>query len=192
MDEERYVLRGARQLASDVMRRALRPGDIAVDATMGNGHDTLFLAQLVGETGHVYAFDVQPQAAENTRRRLEEAGLSARATLYLEGHETMAAHVMRAPRAIMFNLGWLPGAAHGITTRTQTTLRAVSDACALLAPGGVMTVCVYPGHEEGSRELEALERFAADLSNRAYNALWHRFANAAADAPQMLLVQRNA
>ena len=191
-DEARYVLKNARYLAADVMRRALRPGDIAVDATMGNGHDTLFLAELVGETGRVYAFDVQEQALANTRERLEQAGLSHRATLLLAGHETMAAHVPPGVQAIMFNLGWLPGAAHGVTTRTQTTLRAVDAACALLLPGGVLTVCIYPGHEEGERELEALSRLAQGLSNHEYNALWHRFSNAGPGAPQMLLVQRNA
>ena len=191
MDDGRYVLKNARYLAADVMRRALRPGDVAVDATMGNGHDTLFLAQLVGETGHVYAFDVQNQALESTRARLEEAGVASRATLILAGHETMKAHVPVPPQAIMFNLGWLPGAAHGVTTKTQTTLRAVGDACELLASGGVLTVCIYPGHEEGERELEALTRFAQGLSNRVYNVLWHRFANAALGAPQMMLVQRN-
>lgn len=191
MDDGRYVLKNARHLAADVMRRALRPGDVAVDATMGNGHDTLFLAELVGETGHVYAFDVQPEAVSRTRERLEAAGLLDRVTLCLAGHETIAERVAQGPQAIMFNLGWLPGAAHAITTQTQTTLRAVSAACELLAPGGVLTVCIYPGHEEGTRELKALTDFAAALSNRTYNALWHRFANASPDAPQMLLVQRN-
>ena len=192
MPDDRYVLRNARHLAADVMRRALRPGDTAVDATMGNGKDTQFLCELVGETGHVIAFDVQSEAVERTRERLREAGMEQRATLLLAGHETMREHVKTAPQAVMFNLGWLPGAQHAVTTKTQTTLEAVSAACALIAPGGVVTVCVYPGHEEGQRELEALLAWAGELSVREYNVLWHRFLNAAPNTPQMLLIQKNA
>ena len=68
-----YELRSARYLAADILRQAVAPGDTAVDATMGNGHDTLFLCQLVGEGGRVYAFDVQAQAVESTKKRLTEA-----------------------------------------------------------------------------------------------------------------------
>ena len=191
-DEERYVLRNARYLASDVLRRVLRPGDIAVDATMGNGKDTQFLCELVGETGHVYAFDVQSEAVSRTRERLAQEGLQDRATLLLAGHETMREHVKRAPRAVAFNLGWLPGAAHGVTTRVETTLAAVASACELIVPGGVVTVCIYPGHEEGQRELDALLQWAGTLSVRKYNVLSNRFLNAAPNTPQMLLIQKNA
>lgn len=75
---------------------------------MGNGGDTAFLCKLVGETGHVYAFDVQQEALDRTAARLEEAGMRNRATLILAGHETMRNHVLVSPRVVMFNLGWLP------------------------------------------------------------------------------------
>ena len=126
--DERYVLRNARHLAADYVLRSVREGDVVVDATMGNGADTLFLAKLVGDTGRVYAFDVQKEALENTRARLEEAGVGERAVLLLAGHETMREHVKEAPQAVMFNLGWLPGAAHAVTTYTHTTLEAVNAA----------------------------------------------------------------
>lgn len=125
MSDERFILKNARHLAARYMEEILRPGDVAVDATMGNGKDTQFLCELVGETGHVYAFDVQEEALERTAARLEAAGLRARATLILAGHETMRENVPVSPRAVMFNLGWLPGAAHNVTTRTETTMRAV-------------------------------------------------------------------
>lgn len=106
-DEERFVLRNARHLAADYMKAILRHGDVAVDATMGNGKDTQFLCELAGEEGHVYAFDVQKEAVERTAARLKEAGYENRATLLLAGHETMKEHVKSAPRVVMFNLGWL-------------------------------------------------------------------------------------
>ena len=190
-EDARFVLRNARHLAADYMRRTVRPGDTVVDATMGNGQDTLFLCGLVGEAGHVYAFDVQAGAVERTRARLDGAGVLPRATLLLAGHETMASHVPAGIQAVMFNLGWLPGAQHAVTTLERTTLPAVQAACALLAPGGIVTVCIYPGHEEGRRELVALDRFAASLSPRAYNVLRHEFMNGPDNTPQLLLIQRN-
>ena len=189
--EERFVLRNARHLAADYMMRSIRDGDVVVDATMGNGKDTLFLCGLVGESGHVYAFDVQQEAVERTRERVAEAGYAARTTLLLAGHETMAQHVRVPVQAIMFNLGWLPGAEHAVTTKTDTTLAAVRAAAELIAPGGIVTVCVYPGHEEGERELQALRTFAAALDVRRFNVLHHCFVNASSQTPQLILIQKN-
>jgi len=188
---EPFVLRNARHLAADYMARIIRPGDSVVDATMGNGKDTLFLAELVGESGHVYAFDVQQEAVARTRERVEEAGFEGRTTLILAGHETMAQHVPQGVSAVMFNLGWLPGAQHIVTTKTETTLVAVEAALSLIAPGGVVTVCIYPGHEEGTRELHALLDYAGRLSVRTYNVLHHHFLNAAQGTPQLILIQKN-
>lgn len=188
---ERYVLRNARCLAADYILRTIREGDTVVDATMGNGKDTLFLCDLVGGSGHVYAFDVQAEAVERTRERVREAGFEPRTTLLLAGHETMAEHVKAPVQAVMFNLGWLPGAEHIVTTRTETTLKAVSAALELIAPGGIVTVCVYPGHEEGTRELKALKEYVSGLSVRTFNVLYHSFVNASSQTPQLFLIQRN-
>lgn len=189
--EDRFVLRNARHLAAGYLRSIIRPGDIVVDATMGNGKDTMFLCELVGEKGHVFAFDVQKEAVERTEERLKEAGIASRATLFLAGHETMAKYVTRAPRAVMFNLGWLPGSSHGITTKMDTTLAAVQAAIDLIIPGGFVSICVYPGHVEGTKELHALLGWANGLSVRTFNVLHHRFLNAKADTPQLLLIQKN-
>ncbi|MBE5800572.1 MAG: methyltransferase domain-containing protein [Clostridiales bacterium] len=188
---ERYVLRNARHLAADYMMRTIREGDTVVDATMGNGKDTLFLCELVGESGHVYAFDVQAEAVERTRERVKEAGFEARTTLLLAGHETMKEYVPSGVRAVMFNLGWLPGAEHAVTTKTDTTLSAVGAALELIAPGGIVTVCVYPGHDEGTRELEALRTYVSGLNVRTFNVLYHSFVNASSQTPQLFLIQKN-
>lgn len=189
--QERYTLRNARHLAADYMRRAVRRGDAVVDATMGNGKDTLFLCELVGETGRVYGFDVQEEAVARTRDRVAEAGYAGRTTLLLAGHETMGLHVKEPVQAVMFNLGWLPGAEHVVTTKTDTTLAAVRAAVELIVPGGIVTVCVYPGHDEGTRELNALVQYAASLDVRRYNVLHHHFLNASSQTPQLILIQRN-
>ncbi len=191
MEAERFMLRNARYLAADYIRRTLREGDTAVDATMGNGGDTQMLAELVGKTGHVYGFDVQDEAVRRTRERLVQAGLLERTTLLHCGHERMSEHVKEAPQAVMFNLGWLPGAAHQITTRVETTLAAVGEAARMIAPGGIVTVCIYPGHEEGRRELDALVAYASGLDKRAYNVLHHHFLCAPEGTPRLILIQKN-
>ena len=174
-----------------VLDEYIKEGDCCIDATMGKGGDTYYLCSKTGESGKVYAFDVQEEALERTAARLEAAGLRARATLILAGHETMRENVPVSPRAVMFNLGWLPGAAHIVTTRTETTMRAVQAALELVQPDGFVSICVYPGHEEGTRELHALLAWAAGLDVRTYNVLHHNFIAAKAGTPQLLLIQKN-
>ena len=185
-----YELKSARYLAREVILRTVLPGDTAVDATMGNGHDTLMLCEAVGPAGRVYAFDVQAQAVEETRKRLAGQGVEDRAELICAGHEHMAEYVRGPVKAVMFNLGWLPGGDHGVTTRWETTRRAAESALDLLMPMGVLVICVYPGHAEGERERQELTAFLSGLSNRRYNVLHQRFLNAAAGAPECFVIQK--
>ena len=182
--------RSARFWAAALIESALFTGARAVDATMGNGQDTLWLCERVGEMGRVYAFDVQQEAVERTRERLEAAGVADRAVLNCIGHQHMAGVVPEKVDVVMFNLGWLPGAQHAVTTRTETTLMAVNAALDILKPDGIMTICVYPGHEEGRRELEALTRWAEELDPRQYDAMLRRYMNQPNDPPQMIAVRR--
>ena len=185
-----YELRSARYLAADILERAVSPGDSVIDATMGNGHDTLFLCQLVGERGRVYAFDVQEKAVESTKKRLEEAGVLSRAALFCIGHEHMAEKVTQPVSAAVFNLGWLPGGDHSVTTRWETTRQAVESALALLKPWGVLVICAYPGHAEGSREREALAAFLSALPPQRFNVLHQKFLNAGPGAPECFVIQK--
>ena len=182
--------RSARYWAQEMAGTALYPGAVAVDATMGNGRDALWLCERVGEAGRVYAFDVQPEALNRTRERLDAAGMSARATLFCTGHELMAESIGEPVDAVMFNLGWLPGAEHAVTTRVDTTLKAADAALSLLKPDGLMTICVYPGHEEGKRELIALLKWAGGLDPKRYDALIKGYLNHPTDPPQMIAVKR--
>ena len=185
-----YELKSARYLAREVILRAVEPGDTVVDATMGNGHDTQMLCETVGPEGRVYAFDVQAQAVEETRNRLRAQGLDGRAELILSGHEHMAEYVKGPVKAVMFNLGWLPGGDHAVTTRWETTRTAVESALDLLAPMGVLVICAYPGHAEGEREKQELTAFLGGLDNRRYNVLHQRFLNAGPGAPECFVIQK--
>lgn len=168
----------------------LKEGMTAVDATMGNGHDTLYLCERVGQTGRVIAFDVQKQALINTEARLLEAGMRERAKLILDSHENMDAYLDGNPDLIMFNLGWLPGTPHETTTRVETTLRAVNKALGLLKKGGLMTVCVYPGHEEGMREKTALLAWAADVDAAAADVWYCGYQNIKANPPVLIALSK--
>jgi SAM-dependent methyltransferase len=155
------------QLAHEIAAGVLRPGDFAVDATAGNGHDTEFLAQAVGAWGRVVAFDVQETALAATRKRLEARGLDRRVALVLAGHEAMAEHLPQDWRgkvgAVFFNLGYLPGGDRGKVTRGETTLRALDAAVAWLRAEGLLSVVVYPGHPGGTEEAQAVRRWLAGV-----------------------------
>ncbi len=148
----------------------LHPGDTAVDFTMGNGNDTLFLSETVGENGRVYAFDLQESALVSTRAHLEKNGAPRNYTLICASHHRAAEFVQEPFRAGMFNLGYLPGSGKPVTTLRETTMPAVETALSLLAPDGVLLVAVYPGHEEGRLEGEMLAEYFASLNRYQYCA----------------------
>lgn len=186
------AVRWAQLLISD----RVMPGDLVLDATAGNGHDTLFLARLVGDQGHVYAMDVQAPAVTETRRRLSEAGIPESAfTVVQAGHETMKDIVTAEHQGqlsgIMFNLGYLPGSDKTVITHTETTLTAIQAALDLLRPGGLLTIAVYPGHDGGNQELSAITQWAAALSPRAYEVQNLRPFNRSASPPECWVVWKS-
>ena len=151
------------ELAQQAIAARLQPGDAAIDATAGNGYDTLFLARRVGESGRVFAFDLQPQALRQARARLQAAGLAARVTWHCLGHEHMDRVIPRSwhprLRAAMFNLGYLPHGDKRLTTTAATTLAALERAIGLLAPGGRISLIAYTGHPGGMEECEAVRQW---------------------------------
>ena len=172
---------------------ALRPGDVAVDATIGNGHDTLALARAVGPDGRVYGVDVQSAALSSTRERLTTAGVADRVRLRQAGHEDLAEHLPDrlhgAVGAVTFNLGYLPGGDRTSPTTPETTLPALDAALRLLRPGGVATVVLYTGHPGGADEAAAVEAWAADLPRSRAEVLSYRFLNRPNDPPRLLALE---
>lgn len=140
-------------------------GDVAVDFTMGNGNDTLFLSRTVGEQGRVYAFDIQEEALASTRAHLLECNAPENYTLILASHHRVKEFVKEPIKAGIFNLGYLPRSGKkGITTMRETTFPAVEAALELLLPDGVLIVAIYPGHEEGALEGDMLRDYFKTLS----------------------------
>jgi tRNA G37 N-methylase Trm5 len=142
----------------------LKEGDVAVDFTMGNGHDTEFLSKTVGESGHVYAFDIQAQAVESTAKNLAAAGCPENYTLIHASHHRVAEFVKTPIKAGMFNLGYLPGGDKSITTMRETTLPAIRAAIELLDMDGILLIAVYPGHAEGEEEGKMITEYLSTLS----------------------------
>jgi len=177
------------------LRSVLRPGSFAVDATAGNGHDTVMLAEAVGPQGGVLALDIQQGALDATRTRHAASGCAATLETLLAGHERMADAEFRArwpdrPSAIVFNLGYLPGGDHALTTCTSTTLPALRGALVWVAPGGFVAIVCYPGHPAGATEAAEVENFAASLPSAGFAVSVHKSINTARPAPFTLLIQR--
>lgn len=180
---------GAVPLSHALLAARVREGDRVVDATCGNGHDTLFLARLVGGRGHVYAFDIQKDPLLRTRETLLEAGLADRVTLIHAGHETMDDHVPPGVRGVLFNLGFLPGGDREIRTRGGTTCRAIERGMTLLARGGVVVIACYPGHD-GGEEGGDIHSFLSTLDPMQWNVWQMRQVNRSLRAPFLFVAER--
>lgn len=187
----------ATELAHILMSRCVKPGDRVVDATVGNGHDTVFLAGLVGPSGHVLGFDVQADALAAAAQRLE--GMP-QVTLVHAGHETLGEHMSADARsadnhdtlaAVMFNLGYLPGAPKEIVTQTDTTLAGLHQALDHLGRRGVVTLVLYPGHPGGAEEAAAVRSYAQGLPE-AFAVTQYARINSLRPAPELLVIERKS
>ena len=173
------------EMAHDFLAQVITKDDVVVDATMGNGYDTLFLAKLAKQ---VYAFDIQEQALEKTSQRLQEAGLS-NAELILQGHETVDQFVTEVKAAI-FNLGYLPSADKSIITQPQTTLEALEKLCQMLVKGGRIAIMIYYGHEGGDIERDAVMDFVSQLPQQEYTATIYRTLNQINNPPFLVMIEK--
>jgi hypothetical protein len=186
------LLRGGVTLTHFFLRQRVLAEDVAVDATCGNGKDTLFLARLVGPEGTVFALDTDPRAIEATVALLRSEGVEERVVLLNQGHEKLATLVTVPVAAVVFNLGYLPGAdGGGQPTSTLTTLAGLTAALGLLAPGGILLVCIYTGHDGGEAEALAVEAWGEGLPPREWNVWKCRQLNRPAIAPYLMLVEKN-
>lgn len=139
-----------------LLAEKLKSASTIVDATAGNGGDTLYLARHSKEDARIYAFDVQKTALDAVRRKLSEASLLAKTELILASHADMDLYVRENIDIAVFNLGYLPGGDHALTTLAETTAAALHKAAALLGENGAIAVVAYPGHAVGLTEERCL------------------------------------
>lgn len=178
-------------LAQAMLRPRICEGDLVIDATAGNGHDTLFLAECVGAKGKVMAFDVQEAALLSARARLLEAGYSERVEFFHQPHGKIAAFAHEGTASvIMFNLGYLPGENHKITTVASETLVALEVATRTLKTGGVLSVICYPGHATGADEAEAVEAWMTRLTGGGWRVAKYGAVGTRRPAPFLLIAAK--
>lgn len=162
----------------ELFQMQVQTGGIYVDATMGNGHDTLFLCQLAGETGEVLAFDIQEKALEATKALLKSAGMEQRAKLYLDSHTNMERYLEQdTADGIYFNFGYLPGGDHSLATKADTSVEAIEKGLGILKKGGVMALCIYSGGDTGFEERDRILEYLKNLDDRKYVVIVNSYYN---------------
>lgn len=186
------MLPTALHYSRQLLKEVLQAGDIAVDATMGNGHDTLLLAELVGVTGFVYAFDVQAQAIENTKKRLLDTPWEQRVQLIYDGHEHLNYYLPTDTpiKAAIFNLGYLPKSDKSVITLPDTTKKALDELLQRLVPTGRILIVAYYGHEGGEVELQTVRQYCEALPQEAYNVLNYQFINQKNQPPILFCIEK--
>lgn len=182
----------ATKLVHHWLRQHIQSGDLVVDATCGNGHDTVFLAECVGPNGKVIAVDIQESAIQATRTLLTSRNLLSRVRLRHMSHEH-AAEALLPEESVMcavFNLGYLPGGDKQIITMPATSLPAHQNLLRRLAPGGAIISTIYTGHSGGQLEAEALLEWSKGLDGKQFSVARHEWINQEGMPPFILIVQR--
>ena len=167
----------------------VQPGDICIDATMGNGNDTALLSKLAGEKGRVVAFDIQQMALDHTKEKMIKEGCPENYELVLDSHETMGNYAKEdTVSCITFNLGYLPGGDHEMATKGESSIRAIETGLGLLKKKGLMTVCIYSGGDSGFEEKEAVLSYIKGLDAKKYLVIISEYANRPNNPPIPVLI----
>ncbi|MGG1575496.1 class I SAM-dependent methyltransferase [Fictibacillus sp. NRS-1165] len=187
-------IQGILPFARTLLESAASKGSAVIDATCGNGHDTLFLSRLVGSEGTVFGFDIQEEAIVNTRKRLLEQKAEDNVTLFHTGHHQMKMHIPGSfygkIDAAVFNLGYLPGGDKEIVTKGESTIQALNQLFDLLAPGGMAVLVIYHGHPEGKTEKEAVMEYVRSLDQQKAHVLQYGFINQKNDPPFIVAIEK--
>lgn len=162
----------------EIIRSQAKREGYYIDATMGNGNDTLFLCELAGKTGRVLAFDIQEEALATTRELLLSHGYGNRATLVKTGHEHMDDYAdEESVDVICFNFGYLPGGNHQIATKLCTSIEAIEKGLRILKSGGMMSLCIYSGGDTGFEEKEGILSYLRELPAKEYTVIVNEYYN---------------
>ncbi|MCT3132139.1 class I SAM-dependent methyltransferase [Lactococcus lactis] len=189
------------EMAHWMLKDIIKTNDVVVDATMGNGYDTQFLAELGAK---VYAFDVQEEALNATEKRLDDAGIKNQifkknlsnlltepsVNLILSGHEKLSEYVKEPIKAAIFNLGYLPKTDKSVVTRADTTLTALDALTNQLVVGGRIAIMIYYGHEGGMEEKDAVIKWTSNLPQKDWEVTSYAPLNQIHTPPILVLIEK--
>ena len=180
-------------LAHNFWEPLLEEGDGVIDATCGNGKDSLHLARVLEKKKDtaLLCFDIQEKALENTKKLLQEKmpDFFPSVEFHLGSHEHLFLPKSQKLKLIVYNLGYLPGGDKSLTTVVRSTLASVQKALELLSPGGVISLTCYPGHPEGAKEEKELISFTSSLDPKQWNVTSFSWINRNA-SPSFILIQK--
>ena len=189
------------EMAHWMLKDIIKTNDVVVDATMGNGYDTQFLAEL---GANVYAFDVQEEALNATEKRLDDAGIKNQifeknlsnlltepsVNLVLSGHEKLSEYVKEPIKAAIFNLGYLPKTDKSVVTKADTTLTALDAMTIQLVVGGRIAIMIYYGHEGGMEEKDAVIKWTSSLPQKDWEVTSYAPLNQIHTPPILVLIEK--
>lgn len=182
------------ELAMAVTCQYISEGDFVIDATCGNGNDTLVLAGAVGQTGKVLAIDIQETAINNTKKLLAQNNVFVTKCVQDSfenlGHIASVHFAGEEVAAVVFNLGYLPGGDKTLTTVTDASLNAIKQALDVIKVGGIVTVVLYCGHEAGKKEKQAVLEFAKELDSREFHVVYTNMLNQRKDPPEVMWITK--
>jgi len=162
--------------------------NVLVDATCGNGYDTLFLSSKISKKGKLYAFDIQKSAIESTKSKFKDKKTNVE--FINDGHENLDKYLNEDINCIIYNLGYLPGSNKKVVTKKETTIKSLKIALELLANNGLIVLVIYSEHEGGRTEKNAVLEFSSNLDYKKYNVLHYNFINQKMNPPEVVVINK--
>lgn len=162
-----------------------------IDGTTGNGNDIYRIVSNKHFKGHAYGFDIQEQAILNTNKKLENIDQN-QFTLINDSHANINQYIDSTItiHGAIFNLGYLPGGDHSITTQGESTLKSVEFISNQLVKGGQIILVVYSGHESGKAESKQILNALSDYPQDDYQVLTYQFINQINHPPYVIILEK--
>lgn len=173
-----------------IFKNFIENNTIFVDATCGNGNDTLFLKELIDSKGKIFAFDIQKNAIEITKNKFKNQDYNFDIEFINDGHENIDYYIDQKVDGIIYNLGFLPGSDKHIKTTKDTTIKSLKRSIEILAEGGLIVLVLYSEHEGGSIETKAVLNFASNLDYKIFNVLHYHFLNQKKTPPEVVAIKK--
>ena len=174
-----------------IAEKYIKEGDIVIDATAGNGFDTLALSNLVGEKGKVYAFDIQDEAIRKAKKYIKEQGIFDNVVFINDSHENLTSYTEEKEgiAAVVFNLGYLPSGNKEVVTRPSSSVAAIRESFEVLKTGGLISIVLYPGTDTGMAERDEVLSFVKGLDAEKYHVCLLTMPNQKNSPPEIIWIE---